>query len=119
VSYFPEGGGEPKEGKASLSVRHRGVLYRFADEANRKRFLDDPDKYEPQHGGWCSYAMGASGEKVEVDPEAFRLTDGHLHLFYNSWFNDTRKDWDEDTAALKKKADANWKKLNEKERPGS
>jgi len=111
VAYFPEGGGKPREGKAALSLRHQGVLYRFATEANREAFRANPAKYEPQHGGWCSYAMGANGEKVEVDPKAFRLTNGQLHLFYTGFFSDTRDDWDEDTVSLKRKADANWDEL--------
>ena len=110
VSYFPEGGGKPTKGKADLVATHLGVKYRFASEANRKLFLADPEHFEPQHGGWCSYAMGAKGEKVEVDPTAFRLTNGQLHLFYVGWLSDTRDDWDDDTVSLKKKADANWAK---------
>lgn len=111
VAYFPEGGGKPTKGKTALSLRHRGVLYRFATEANREAFRANPARYEPQHGGWCSYAMGAKGEKVEVDPKAFRLTNGQLHLFYTGFFSDTREDWDADTAALKRKADENWDEL--------
>ena len=117
VAYFPEGGGKPKKGSKKITVRHQGVLYRFANEKNKKTFLADPAKYEPQHGGWCSYAFGATGEKVEVDPEAFRLTDGQLHLFYTGWFSDTREDWDKDTANLKRKADANWDALLKKAAP--
>jgi len=111
VSYFPEGGGKPLRGQPGIEQRHRGVLYRFADERHRELFRANPERFEPQHGGWCSYAMGKTGEKVEVDPEAFRLTDGQLHLFYVSWLNDTRKSWDEDTAALERAADANWARL--------
>ena len=110
VSYFPEGGGKPTRGVAKFSARHQGVLYRFASEAHRKLFVADPGHYEPQHGGWCSYAMGEDDDKVSVDPEAFRLTDGQLHLFYNGWLGDTRDDWDDDTARLKRDADAHWSK---------
>ena len=111
VAYFPEGGGKAKKGSAKHQTRHGGVTYRFASAANLETFRKDPAKYEPQHGGWCSYAMGVNGDKVEIDPEAFRLTDGQLHLFYTGWFADTREDWDADTKSLKKKADANWEKL--------
>ncbi|MCB9898224.1 MAG: hypothetical protein H6825_09495 [Planctomycetes bacterium] len=113
VSYFPEGGGTPTKGKESLAATHLGVKYLFANEKDRKLFLSDPEHYEPQHGGWCSYAMGAKDEKVEVDPKAFRLTSGQLHLFYDGWLGDTRDDWDEDVTTLKPKADTNWKKLLE------
>lgn len=117
VAYFPEGGSKPRKGSTEYTLRHQGVKYRFASAANRDAFAADPARYEPQHGGWCSYAMGVNGEKVEVDPEAYRLTDGQLHLFYTSWLSDTRDDWDDDTAALKRKADANWDKLMAKAAP--
>lgn len=114
VSYFPEGGASPVEGKTKYSIRHGGVVYRFASEKNKKAFVGNPDKFEPQHGGWCSYAMGAKNKKVEIQPDNYRMTNGQLHLFYSDWFSDTSDDWDEDTANLKRKADANWSKLVKK-----
>ncbi len=110
VSYFPEGGGTPKEGKKQYTMHFRGVNYRFANAENLQTFRADPTRFEPQHGNWCSYAMGARDKLVEVDPEAYRLQSGQLHLFYVSWFDDTREPWDEDPAGIKKKADANWLK---------
>lgn len=113
VSYFPEGGGLPARGRAEVSLRHRGVLYRFVDEASRERFRADPDRFEPQHGGWCSRAMGRHGHRVAVDPTAFRLTGGRLHLFAGGWFGDARDDWDTDAARLRSAADAHWRRLLE------
>ena len=55
--------------------------------------------------------MGATGEKVEIDPQTFKITDGKLNLFYNAYFNNTLKTWNKDEVNLKKKADANWKKI--------
>jgi YHS domain-containing protein len=119
VAYFAEGGGKPAKGKKKHAWRYKGVLYRFANERNLAAFRKAPKKYEPQHGGWCSYAMGARSKKVEVDPEVFRMTKGQLHLFYTDWFDDTSADWDEDTQSLKKAADKNWKTLLKKARPNS
>jgi hypothetical protein len=55
--------------------------------------------------------MGAKGEKVEVDPETFKIVNGKLFLFYNAYFNNTLKSWNKDEANLNRKADANWKKI--------
>lgn len=74
-------------------------------------FLKNPASYEPQYGGWCAYAMGANGEKVEINPETFKIVDGKLNLYYNAFFNNTLKSWNKDEGNLKKKADANWKKI--------
>jgi hypothetical protein len=54
----------------------------------------------------------ADGEKVEVDPESFRLLDGRLFLFYDGFFGDTRAKWLKDEAGLLEKADAAWPRLS-------
>jgi YHS domain-containing protein len=110
VACFPEGGGQSAKGSPKLSAVHGGVTYRFASEEHRTLFLADPWRYEPAYGGWCAYAM-ADGEKVEVDPESFRVLDGRLFLFYDGFFGDTRAKWLKDEAGLLKKADAAWPRL--------
>jgi hypothetical protein len=52
--------------------------------------------------------MGAKGEKVEIDPETFKIIDGKLYLFYNAYFNNTLTSWNKDEKNLKAKADKNW-----------
>ena len=103
--------GKPVEGKKDITFDYQGVTYRFATTADRDAFKASPVKYEPQYGGWCAYAMGASGEKVEVDPGTFKIVDGKLYLFYNRFFNNTLKTWNKDEAHLKPNADKNWMKF--------
>ena len=99
------------KGKSNLASSYEGVTYYFSSQANKDLFLKNPTSYEPQYGGWCAYAMGSSAEKVEVDPETFKIVDGKLHLFYNPYFNNTLKSWNKDEVNLKAKADSNWKKI--------
>jgi YHS domain-containing protein len=112
VSYFTTG--KPVEGNKDYSYAIDGATYRFVSARNRDLFKAAPSKYRPQYGGWCAYAMGAKGEKVEVDPETFKILDGKLYLFYNKYFNNTLKSWNKDEANLKGKADANWTRQNTK-----
>ena len=109
VAYFTQK--KAVKGKSSIASTYEGVTYNFSSQANKELFEKNPMIYEPQYGGWCSYAMGASGEKVEVDPETFKIVDGKLNLFYNAFFNNTLKTWNKDEVSLKKKADTNWKKI--------
>lgn len=99
------------KGKSSISANYEGVTYNFSSQANKDTFSKSPASYEPQYGGWCAYAMGSAAEKVEIDPNTFKILDGRLYLFYNAYFNNTLKSWNKDEANLKKKADANWKKF--------
>ncbi len=112
VAYFTSS--KAIKGKKEFTLVQDGATYRFASAANAAAFKKNPQMYEPQYGGWCAYAMGATGEKVEIDPETFKVLDGKLYLFYNAYFNNTLPKWNKDEAALKRKADDNWKKLSQK-----
>lgn len=108
VAYFRVGGGRAKEGKKALRTTLRGVIYQFSSERNRELFERDPERFEPDYGGWCAWAM-ASNDKVEVDPESFLIEDGRLLVFYDGFFNDTRSSWlDKGGKKLRPKADKNW-----------
>lgn len=107
VAYFKQN--KAVKGRKEYFLNQQGVIYYFSTLANREEFRKDPTRYEPEYGGWCAYAMGAKGEKVTIDPESFKIINGKLYLFYNSFFNNTLKSWNKDEPALKTKADANWK----------
>ncbi|HEY0653620.1 MAG TPA: YHS domain-containing (seleno)protein [Chryseosolibacter sp.] len=109
VSYFKAE--RPLKGKSTITGAYGGAIFRFANESNRKLFLSAPATYQPQYGGWCAYAMGANAEKVDVDPETFKVIDGKLYLFYNRFFNNTLESWNKDEARLKANADRNWSKI--------
>lgn len=109
VAYFINN--KALEGSKDITTVYQGITYRFASVGNRNVFKANPLKYEPQYGGWCAYAMGAKGEKVEVDPETFKIVDGKLFLFYNKYFNNTLKSWNKDEAHLKTSADQSWAKF--------
>ena len=106
VVYFTQN--KAVEGNKQLTTVFEGVTYRFSSAANKELFSKDPKKYEPQYGGWCAYAMGATGEKVEVDPETFKILNGKLYLFYHSWTNNTLTKWNKDEPNLRSKADKSW-----------
>ncbi|WP_428224938.1 YHS domain-containing (seleno)protein [Flavobacterium sp.] len=108
VAYFKSN--KALKGSAALSSTYDGIRYFFSSKENKEEFVKNPHKYEPQYGGWCAYAMGTSGDKVEINPETFKIIDGKLYLFYNAFFNNTLKSWNKDEKNLKSKADTNWKK---------
>ena len=109
VAYFVQK--KAVKGKSTLASTYDGVVYHFSSQTNKDLFLKNPSSYEPQYGGWCAFAMGDYGEKVEINPETFKIIDGKLYLFYNAFFNNTLKSWNKDETNLKKKADTNWKKI--------
>jgi YHS domain-containing protein len=109
VAYFTAK--KATKGTAQFMTTHKGVTYRFASAANRDLFLKSPAMYEPAYGGWCAYAMGDSGEKVEIDPETFEVREGRLYLFYNRLFTNTLPKWQKNEPTLQRKADQSWMKF--------
>jgi YHS domain-containing protein len=110
VAYFKQN--KAIKGKKELTTSYEGVIYYFSSVENKDVFVKMPSTYEPQYGGWCAYAMGATGDKVEINPETFKIFEGKLYLFYNAYFNNTLKTWNKDQQNLKKKADSNWLKIS-------
>lgn len=96
------------KGNKKIESVQNGATYLFRTQKNKLLFEKNPEKYTPQYGGWCAYAMGYTGEKVSVNPESFSIENGKLYLFYKTFFNDTKAKWQKNTKALKKEADHNW-----------
>jgi len=91
------------------------VNFKFASQENLNTFKENPDKFLPQYGGYCAYAIALKSKKVGINPETFEIRDGKLYLFYNSWGTNTLKLWKKNILkGLQKKADKNWElmKLN-------
>jgi len=109
VAYFKNS--KAVKGKKEISLKHQGAIYYFSSLENKVAFEKNPAFYEPQYGGWCAYAMGDKGEKVEINPTTFKIIDKKLYLFYNAYFVNTLKSWNKDEGNLKKKADLNWIKI--------
>ena len=109
VAYFTQH--KAVKGSKEFPVSAEGIIYYFSTAANKDLFIKDYKKYEPQYGGWCAYAMGTSNDKVEIDPETFKIKDGKLYLFYHSWVNNTLTKWNKDEVNLNAKADKNWQIL--------
>jgi len=106
VSYFKAGG--PKKGAPQWKVVYDGATYFFASEGNRAEFMRSPASFAPAYGGWCAYAVGATSDKVEVDPLTFKILKGKLLLFYNKRSINTLLLWEKQENSLFEKAEQNW-----------
>ncbi len=118
VAYFPEGGGKATKGSKDHEYTYKGVVYRFASREHLELFKQAPARYEPAHGGWCSWAMADEGDKVEIDPKSFIVKDNRLFLFYDGFWGDARKQWlkKNDHEDLATKADQAWTKISREQK---
>jgi YHS domain-containing protein len=111
VSYFE---GNAVEGNKKFTTKFDGTFYKFSTLENLYSFKENPNKYIPQYGGYCAYAIGAKAEKVKINPETYQILDGKLYLFYNAWGTNTLELWKKDLKGLKQKADKNWERIKMK-----
>jgi YHS domain-containing protein len=102
--------GRPMEGSAQFVHRIGGTTYRFASAANRDAFAKEPDRYVPQFGGFCAYAV-SRGYTADIDPRAWRIVGGKLYLNYD---RGAQAKWEEDLSGNISKGDANWPALSRK-----
>ena len=102
VAYFTQG--KPVEGSKEFTHKWGEANWRFASARNRDLFKTDPEKYAPQYGGYCAYAV-ANNSTAKIDPEAWKIVDGKLYLNYSK---DIQKTWEADQTAFIMAADKNW-----------
>ena len=105
VAYFTDS--KPVEGKKEFSFDWKGASWRFASAEHRDLFAKTPEKYAPQYGGYCAYAV-ANGRTADIDPAAWAVRDGRLFLNYDF---DVQKKWLLDPAGYIARADVNWPKM--------
>jgi len=105
VAYFTEG--RPVKGKGEFEFRWEDARWQFSSAAHRDAFAAEPERYQPQYGGFCALGL-AMGKVVDVDPESWTIVDGKLYLNYDKKF---REQWRANAAENIKQADANWPKL--------
>ena len=105
VAYFTDG--KPVEGSREFVHEWNGATWRFASAAHRDLFAQTPEKYAPQYGGYCAWAV-SQGYTADIDPEAWKIQDGRLYLNYSL---DVQKQWAADIPGNVAKGDANWPKL--------
>ncbi len=105
ISYFTEG--RPVAGDAGITHDWNGATWRFTSTENRDRFAASPEKYAPQYGGYCAWAV-SQGYTASTDPDAWSIVDGKLYLNYSK---SVQKNWEKDVPGHITSADKNWPKV--------
>ncbi len=102
VAYFTEG--KAVKGDKDFTLGWQGADWRFASARNRDLFSEDPEKYAPQYGGYCAWAVSRN-YTAPTDPDAFTVVAGKLYLNYNKR---VMRQWLEDRDRNIEQADQNW-----------
>ena len=102
VAYFTEG--RPVEGDSRFEHEWKGATWRFSSAENLEKFRAAPERYAPQYGGYCAWAV-AQGSTAPGNAEVWKIVDGKLYLNVNP---DIAARWEKDIPGFIAKADANW-----------
>jgi YHS domain-containing protein len=102
VAYFTLG--EPKKGKAEFRATWKDATWYFASMENAELFKKEPEKYAPQYGAYCAWAVG-NNYTYSADPLAWKIVEGKLYLNANK---KVQAQWLKEIPELINKADDNW-----------
>lgn len=105
VAYFTEN--KPVKGSSEFNTEYQGATWYFSSQENLDLFLTDPEKFAPQYGGYCAFAV-AKNTTASIKPELFTIEGGKLYLNYSSQINET---WQNNRNEFIEQADANWPEL--------
>ena len=67
-------------GKNATKAEFDGVTYRFGSETNRTAFLQSPERFVPQFGGFCANGI-VYGIPWGGDGDQWKIIDGRLTIF--------------------------------------
>jgi hypothetical protein len=96
--------GNPVAGKPEFAATWKDAKWLFTTAENKTKFEAAPEKYAPQYGGYCAFAV-AKGATAKGDPEAWSVVDGKLYLNLSQ---SIREQWRTDIPGHIAAANANW-----------
>lgn len=105
VSYFLES--KPLKGLKEYNTVYNGATWHFASKENLHTFILDPERYAPQFGGYCAYAVSRN-TTASVKPHIYNIHDGKLYLNYSQG---VQKRWLKNLKKGIQKANKNWPKV--------
>ena len=108
VAFFTDN--KPVMGDAAFQFKYQDAIYYFASQQHLDMFKSDPEKYKPQFGGWCAYAVSL-GRIAPINVNTFSIVDNRLVIQHN---DRAVKGWNKDVAGNLSKADKYWPKVSTK-----
>src|SRR4030095_17123656 len=102
VAYVTER--KPVKGDSRFTAEYNGATFQFASAEHKTLFKNAPEKYAPQYGAFCGYAVSI-GKLRPVDPTVYQIDNGRLILQHTKEAYDL---FNKNLKASVVKADNNW-----------
>jgi hypothetical protein len=111
VAYFLDH--RPIRGIDTYSHTWSGVVWKFASAEHRDLFAADPERYAPQYGGYCAFAV-ANRTTAHGSPKQWAVVNDRLFLNNNPL---AKKLWDRDRPGHIRAGDQNWPQIPKRALP--
>lgn len=105
VAYFTQS--KAVEGLDDFSTNWSGATWKFSSQDHLDLFVNDPEQYAPQYGGYCAYGV-AQGNLVKIEPELWTIVDGKLFLNFDK---KVQQQWKKDIPGFIITADSKFEQL--------
>ena len=102
VAFFTDG--KPVAGSPAHRIQWNGATWQFASAEALAAFEAAPERYAPQFGGYCAWAV-SQHYLAPGDPKVWKIVDGKLYLNFNARAKEL---WEADQAAAIARGQANW-----------
>ena len=106
VAFFTDN--KPVKGDAKFQYTYEDAIYYFASQEHLDLFKVNPEKYKPQFGGWCAYAVSL-GRVAPIDVNTFSIVNGRLVIQHNQRAVDG---WNKDVQGNLALADKYWAEVS-------
>lgn len=105
VAFFTDD--KPVKGDQKFQFTYDKAKYYFATQEHLNAFRANPEKYKPQFGGWCAYAVSL-GRVAPIDVNTFSIVNGRLVIQHNQR---AVNGWNKDVQGNLVLADKYWPKV--------
>lgn len=102
VAFFTDN--KPVKGNEQFQYTYDEAIYHFASKEHLDLFKASPEKYKPQFGAWCAYAVSL-GRVAPIDVNTFSIVNGRLFIQHNQR---AVNGWNKDVAGNIVLADKYW-----------
>ena len=103
VSYFTAG--KAVNGSKTFTQSWNNATWYFSSRENLELFKSNPERYAPQFGGFCAFAV-SKGFTANTDPNAFKIINDKLYLCADK---KVLEKWVAGGEENLKKSEENWK----------
>jgi YHS domain-containing protein len=108
VAFFTDN--KPVKGNEQFQFTHDEAIYHFASQEHLDLFKKNPEKYKPQFGAWCAYAVSL-GRVAPIDVNTFSIVNDRLFIQHNQR---AVNGWNKDIAGNIVLADKYWPEVSGK-----